>query len=232
MLTSRNVLLCLEVGGFWRPLLRRPTLSPVSKSHGRFCLHFSLFLFLSACFCTSLSDDAITHSCAKVLPSFILWTPPANPLAFFPQPGDTVLVVFRPASPRATTHLHRRHAKSPCQLDMTHAMPHTHHCDNPVMINTNLSASARGAKVLWSWRKGEGGGERHTDTLSTGRGTVISGSGIRQQVWMWLCTQDSQTRGRLIPAPPSALTAVVSTWRRRRWGGLTHTHTEERREGE
>lgn len=120
-------------------------------------------------------------------------------------------------SPGATTHPHRHNAKSPCQLDMTHATLHTHHCDNPVIINTNLSASARRAEVLWSWRKGEGGGRkkgRHTKYRSWY--CHLSDSGIREQVWMWLCTQDIQTRRRLIPAPPSALTAVVFTWRRRR----------------
>lgn len=69
-------------------------------------------------------------------------------------------------------------AKSPCQLDMTHATLHTHHCDNPVIINTNLSASARGAKVLWSRRKGDGGGRgkgRHTKYRSW---SDLSGSGI------------------------------------------------------
>ena len=129
----------------------------------------------------------ITHSHATALPRFIRWTPSVNLLAFFHQPGDTVQAAFRPTSPRATTHLHRRQGKSPCQLDMTHAMPHTHHCDNPVIINTNLSASARAAKVLWSRREG-GKGKGKADTLSTGRGTVISGSEIRHQVWMWLCT--------------------------------------------
>lgn len=79
--------------------------------------------------------------------------------------------MFRLASPRATSHLYRRHAKSPCQLDMTHAMPHTHHCDNPVIINTNLSASARGAKVLWSWRE-RGGGKR---------------KGRHTKYWSWNC---------------------------------------------
>lgn len=49
-------------------------------------------------------------------------------------------------------------------------MPHTHHCDNPVIINTNLSASARGAKVLWCWS--EGGGKR---------------KGRHAKYWSWYC---------------------------------------------
>lgn len=172
---------------------------------------FISFLFSpSLCFCFAPSGSTIKPSCAKVLPRFILWTPLANLLAFFHQPGDTVLVMCRPASPRATTHLHRRHAPSPCQLDMTHSTPHTHHCDNPVIIDTNLSASARGAKVLVSWRKGEG----HTKYKPWHAWHDLSSFGIWQKVWMWLCMQGSQRSGRLIPARPSALTAVVATWRR------------------
>lgn len=153
------------------------TLSVVT--HFKPCL---LVYFLSTCFCISQPGGMVAHSCAKVLPKFILWTSRANLLAFFHQPGDTVLVVFRAASPRATTHLHRRNAKSPCQLDMTHATPHTHHSDNPVIINTNLSASARGPKVLW--REGEserGEREGKADTLSTGHDTisVALGSGSK-----------------------------------------------------
>lgn len=152
------------------------------------CFIFSHSLFLSL----SLSGGTVIHSCAKAFPRFILWAPPANLLAFFHQPGNTVLMVFWPASPRATTHPHRHNAKTPCQLDMTHATPHTHHCDNPVIINTNLSASAWRAEVLWSWRKGEGGGRkkgRHTKYRSWY--CHLSGFGIRQQVWMWLHTRHS-----------------------------------------
>lgn len=156
---------------------------------------------------------------------FILGTSQANLLAFFHQPGDTVLVVFRPATPRATAHLHGRNAKSPCQLDMTRATVHTHHCDNPVIINTNLSASAQGANVLWSRRKGGRGGRRKGRHTKYRSWYNLSGCGITQQVWIRVCTQDSQTRGRLIPAPPSALAAVVCTWRIRRWRGLSLTYT-------
>lgn len=69
-------------------------------------------------------------------------------------------------------------AKSPCQLDMTHATLHTHHCDNPVIINTNLSVSAWGAKVLWSRRKGDEGGQRKGRHTKYRSWSALSGSGI------------------------------------------------------
>lgn len=164
---------------------------------------------------------------------FILWTPPVNLLAFFHQPGDTVLLVFRQASPRATTHLHRRHAKSPCQLDMTHAMPHTHHCDNPVIINTNLSASAWGAKVLWSQR--EGGGKR---------------KGRHTKYWSWYCHlwlwdqaasvnvtvhtgQSDKSRANSCSSfCPDFCGFYMTQEEVGRSLSHTHTHIEERREGE
>lgn len=153
--------MCVSVPRGWRRLMTPSTLTYLKPHlHLSSCCFFFFFLLL----CFFISGATIKHSCGKVLPRSILWTPPANLLAFFHQPGDTVLVAFRPASLRATTHLSRRHAKSPCQLDMTHGMPQTHHCDNPVIINTHLSASAQGAKVLRSWTNGEGRREKERQT--------------------------------------------------------------------
>lgn len=92
---------------------------------------------------------------------------------------------WRPGHPHLEPKTHGGHKnptdatpKVPAISDMTHAAPHTHHGDNPVMINTNLPASARGAKVLWC-RGNRGKGRGKADTLSAGGATVISGSEIR-----------------------------------------------------
>lgn len=88
----------------------------------------------------------------------------------------------------------------------------------------SLSVSMRSKGIMKVERR-ERGGRRKGGNTKYRSWYSLSGSGIKQQVWMWLCTQDSQTRGRLIPAPPSALAAVVWTWRIRRWGGLSLSHT-------
>lgn len=173
MLAPGSVILCLEVGYIWWFLLAHsvPRILVTDKS-------LTWFLSLLLPLWISLCGVRVLHSRAKELPGFILWTPLANLLAFVHQPDDTVLVVLRPASAGATAFPHRRNAQSPCQLDVTHAVPQAHQCDNPVIINMNLSVSAQGAKVLWSR---EVGGEEKADTLSTGGGTVIFNSGFRQK---------------------------------------------------
>lgn len=171
---------------------------------------FKSFRFLSV-FCVS------ARFTAKASPRFkphkiISWQLSTNLVTQF---------YWHPGHPHLEPKAHRGHRnprdampKVPAISDVTHAAPHSHHGDNPVMINTNLPASAQGVKVLWR-RGNRGKGLGKADTLSAGGATVISGSEIRRRAWVrvWLCTWDSQAGGKLIPAPPPppALDSVLST---------------------
>lgn len=161
MVICRSVFLCLEVGHVWRPLLRWPTLSPITWPPQ----------FFSLCFCTSLYGGTVIHS----LPRFIHWTPPANLLASFHLHGDTVLVVFRPASPRATDPSPQiTWQKSPSTRHDTRHAAHSslwQPCHNQ---HKSLSVSGRSKRYYGARREGREEGKGKADTLSTGRGAVIS----------------------------------------------------------
>lgn len=102
------------------------------------------------------------HSLAKVLPRFILCrTPPVNLLAFLHQPGDTVLVVLRPASPRATTPQTQCQKSLPTRHDIRHAAHSSlwQPCHNQ---HKSLSVSTRSKGIMVLERGGREKEGRHT----------------------------------------------------------------------
>lgn len=193
---------------------------------------WALWSFLSSCFfifhylyLSVWFSKFMRQGIAKV------YLPPnstSKSLGILPSTWWHSYVVLRPAPPRSTTHLHRRHAKSPCQLDMTYAMPHTHHCDNPVIINTNLSVSAWAAKVLWCWRNGGGKRKgRHTKYRS-----------CHCHLWLWdqgasvnVTVHTGQSDKRKANSCSSFCPEYCGFYIRQEEVGRSYTHSEERREG-
>lgn len=174
MLTSRLVFLCLEVRGVRCPF----DADPLSKPHlwvWWTLLSLSLFVFFQSF--ASQHDSLPRHHQGFKPHKIISWQLSTNLVTQF---------YWHPGHPHLEPKAHRGHKnprdampKVPAISDVTHAAPHSHHGDNPVMINTNLPASAQGVKVLWR-RGNRGKGLGKADTLSAGGATVISGSEIRR----------------------------------------------------
>lgn len=209
-------------------LLCWPNLSPLSEHHGHFYLYFplpvsSFFHYLH------FSVWYNKFTCQGIAMVYLPPNSTSKSLGILPSTWWHSSVVLRPAPPRSTTHLHRCHAKSPCQLDMTYAMPHTHHCDNPVIINTNLSASAWGAKVLWCWR--EGGGKRkgrHTKYWSWHCHLLLWDQGASVNVTVHTGQSDKRKANSCSSFCPEYCGFYIT----QEEVGRSYTHPEKRREGE